>query len=59
MSGANVSGFIAGLKLINELQNSIQRSQERLTGLMPEEDRVVFVKLLAPLVDAHEKSIET
>ena len=47
-----------GLKLINELQNSIHRSQERLIELMPEEDRVVFMKLLAQLVDAHEKSIE-
>lgn len=45
----------AGLKLINDLQENIHRSQELLIEPLPEEERAVFMKLLAQLVDAHEK----
>jgi DNA-binding MarR family transcriptional regulator len=44
-----------GLKLINDLQESITRSQELLLEPLPPEERVVFMKLLTQLVDAHEK----
>ncbi|WP_183031021.1 MarR family winged helix-turn-helix transcriptional regulator [Cupriavidus sp. UME77] len=44
-----------GLKLINDLQENIHRSQELLIEPLPAEERVVFMKLLAQLVDAHEK----
>lgn len=44
-----------GLKLINDLQESIYLSQELLVEPLSPEDRVVFMKLLAQLVDAHEK----
>lgn len=44
-----------GLKLINDLQESIHRSQELLIEPLSPEDREVFMKLLARLVDAHEK----
>lgn len=44
-----------GLKLIRELQESIRRSQERLVEPLTAEERVVFMKLLTQLVDAHEK----
>ena len=43
------------MKLINDLQESIHRSQELLIEPLPPEDREVFMKLLARLVDAHEK----
>src|SRR5204863_320026 len=44
-----------GLKLINDLQESIHRSQELLIEPLSPDDRAVFMKLLAQLVDAHEK----
>lgn len=44
-----------GLKLINDLQESIDRSQELLVEPLSPDDRVVFMRLLAQLVDAHEK----
>ncbi len=44
-----------GLKLINDLQESIHRSQELLIQPLSPEDRAVFMKLLVQLVDAHEK----
>jgi len=44
-----------GLKLINDLQESIARSQELLLDPLTPEERVVFMKLLTQLVDAHEK----
>ena len=44
-----------GLNLINDLQESIHRSQELLIEPLSPEDRVVFMRLLAQLVDAHEK----
>ena len=44
-----------GLNLINELQESIHRSQELLIEPLSPDDRAVFMKLLAQLVDAHEK----
>jgi DNA-binding MarR family transcriptional regulator len=44
-----------GLTLINELQHSIHRSQERLLEPLPPEKRDEFMKLLAQLVDAHEQ----
>ncbi|CAM3961002.1 MarR family transcriptional regulator [Bordetella tumbae] len=44
-----------GLNLINDLQESIHRSQELLVEPLSPEDRVVFMRLLAQLVDAHEK----
>jgi len=44
-----------GLNLINDLQESIHRSQELLIEPLSPEDRAVFMKLLAQLVDAHEK----
>jgi DNA-binding MarR family transcriptional regulator len=44
-----------GLKLINSLQESIARSQELLLEPLPPEERVIFMKLLTQLVDAHEK----
>ena len=44
-----------GLNLINDLQESIHRSQELLIEPLPPDDRAVFMKLLAQLVDAHEK----
>jgi DNA-binding MarR family transcriptional regulator len=44
-----------GLKLINDLQESINRSQELLLDPLPPEERVHFMRLLAQLVDAHEK----
>jgi DNA-binding MarR family transcriptional regulator len=45
-----------GMKLIGELQESIRRSQERLVEPLSVEERADFMKLLAKLVDAHEKS---
>lgn len=45
-----------GLNLIHELQDSIHRSQERLLEPLAAEDRVVFMRMLTQLVDAHEKS---
>lgn len=45
-----------GLDLIHELQDSIHRSQERLLEPLPAEDRVVFMRMLSHLVDAHEKA---
>lgn len=44
-----------GLKLINDLQESIARSQELLLEPLTSEERVIFMKLLTQLVDAHEK----
>lgn len=44
-----------GLNLINDLQGSIHRSQELLIEPLSPDDRVTFMKLLAQLVDAHEK----
>jgi len=44
-----------GLKLIGELQESIHRSQVRLVEPLPPDERATFLKLLAQLVDAHEK----
>lgn len=44
-----------GLKLINDLQESIHRSQELLIEPLSPDDRAAFMKLLAQLVDAHEK----
>lgn len=44
-----------GLKLIRELQGSIQVSQEQLLAPLSEEDRATFMKLLMQLVDAHER----
>ena len=44
-----------GLNLINDLQESIHRSQEMLIEPLSQDDRVVFMRLLAQLVDAHEK----
>lgn len=44
-----------GLNLINDLQESIHRSQELLLDPLSPDDRAVFMKLLAQLVDAHEK----
>lgn len=44
-----------GLKLINDLHESIHRSQELLIEPLSPDDRAVFMKLLAQLVDAHEK----
>lgn len=44
-----------GLKLINDLQESIYLSQELLVEPLPPEDRAVFMKLLSQLVDAHER----
>lgn len=44
-----------GLNLINDLQDSIHRSQELLVEPLSPEDRVIFMRLLAQLVDAHEK----
>ncbi|MGO4392794.1 MarR family winged helix-turn-helix transcriptional regulator [Variovorax sp. M-6] len=44
-----------GLKLINDLQESIHRSQELLIEPLSPDDRAVFMKLLVQLVDAHEK----
>lgn len=44
-----------GLNLINDLQESIHRSQELLIEPLSPDDRVIFMKLLAQLVDAHEK----
>ncbi|MNR43001.1 transcriptional regulator SlyA [compost metagenome] len=44
-----------GLNLINDLHESIHRSQELLIEPLSPEDRVVFMRLLAQLVDAHEK----
>lgn len=44
-----------GLKLINDLQESIARSQELLLEPLAPEERVIFMKLLTQLVDAHEK----
>ena len=44
-----------GLNLINDLQESIHRSQELLIEPLSPEDRAVFMKLLSQLVDAHEK----
>ena len=44
-----------GLNLINDLQDSIHRSQELLIEPLSPDDRVTFMKLLAQLVDAHEK----
>lgn len=44
-----------GLTLINELQRSIQRSQERLLEPLPPQQRAEFMTLLAQLVDAHEQ----
>jgi DNA-binding MarR family transcriptional regulator len=46
-----------GLTLIHELQDSIHRSQERLLEPLAAEDRVVFMRMLTQLVDAHEKAI--
>lgn len=46
-----------GMKLIGELQGSIHRSQERLLEPLPPDDRAVFMKLLAQLVDAHEQRV--
>jgi len=45
-----------GLKLINELQESIDRSQELLIEPLSEEDRVTFMKLLTQLVETHERN---
>jgi DNA-binding MarR family transcriptional regulator len=44
-----------GLNLINDLQESIHRSQELLIEPLSPEDRAEFMRLLAQLVDAHEK----
>lgn len=44
-----------GLNLINDLQESIHRSQELLIEPLSPDDRAVFMQLLAQLVDAHEK----
>jgi DNA-binding MarR family transcriptional regulator len=44
-----------GLTLINELQQSIQRSQERLLEPIPAPQRAEFMRLLAQLVDSHER----
>jgi DNA-binding MarR family transcriptional regulator len=44
-----------GLNLINELQGSIHRSQELLVEPLSPEERAEFMRLLAKLVDAHEK----
>ncbi|NEX64688.1 MarR family winged helix-turn-helix transcriptional regulator [Noviherbaspirillum galbum] len=44
-----------GLRLINDLQESIARSQELLLEPLTPEERAVFMKLLTQLVDAHEK----
>jgi len=46
-----------GMKLIGELQGSIHRSQERLLEPLPPDERAVFMKLLAQLVDAHEQRV--
>jgi DNA-binding MarR family transcriptional regulator len=46
-----------GMKLISELQESIHRSQELLLEPLPPQERVVFMKLLSQLVDAHERAI--
>ncbi len=43
-----------GLKLINDLQESIHLSQELLVEPLSPDDRIIFMKLLAQLVDAHE-----
>ncbi len=45
-----------GLNLINDLQGSIHRSQELLIEPLSSEERVEFMRLLAKLVDAHEKA---
>lgn len=45
-----------GMKLINDLQESIHRSQELLLEPLPAEERVVFMKLLTKLVDTHERA---
>jgi len=45
-----------GLKLIHELQGSIHHSQERLLEPLSPEDRVIFMRMLTQLVDAHEKA---
>ena len=45
-----------GLTLVHELQESIHRSQERLLEPLSPEDRVIFMKLLTQLLDAHEKA---
>lgn len=44
-----------GLKLIRELQGSINNSQERLIDPLTPDERTAFMTLLAKLVDAHEK----
>jgi DNA-binding MarR family transcriptional regulator len=44
-----------GLTLINELQRSIHRSQERLLEPLPAQQRAEFMRLLAQLVEAHER----
>lgn len=44
-----------GLKLINDLEESINRSQELLVEPLDEDEQAMFMKLLAKLVDAHEK----
>lgn len=45
-----------GLNLINDLQGSIHRSQELLIEPLSPEERVEFMRLLAKLVDSHEKT---
>lgn len=45
-----------GLNLIHQLQDSIHRSQERLLEPLSEQERVVFMRILAQLVDAHERT---
>lgn len=45
-----------GLKLIHELQGSIHHSQERLLEPLSPEDRLIFMRMLTQLVDAHEKA---
>jgi DNA-binding MarR family transcriptional regulator len=47
-----------GMKLISELQESIHRSQELLLEPLPAEERVVFMRLLSQLVDAHERAVD-
>lgn len=44
-----------GLKLIRELQGSINKSQERLVDPLTPVERVALMTLLSKLVDAHEQ----
>lgn len=45
-----------GMNLIHQLQDNIHRSQDRLLEPLSAEDRVDFMRMLAQLVDAHEKT---